>query len=99
MVRNEQGGKVDGWFCVCLECSARTPRLKIVTCLETSCPKCGAVTVREGSPYHKYAMRRRLATDLRAALARRGVEMKPQKDSVPAGSAEAQKGVGEFSFS
>jgi hypothetical protein len=44
-------------------------------------------------------MRRRLATDLRAALVRRGVEMKPQKDSVPAGSAEAQKGVGEFSFS
>lgn len=98
MVETEQGGNVERRFCVCLECGARTLRLKIVTCLETSCPKCGAVMVREDSPYHKYALRRRLATDLRTALARRGVEMKPREEPVTDGSVDQQAIPGELSF-
>jgi len=99
MIRIEQSGNVERWFCVCLECGTRIPRLKIVTCLETNCPKCGAVMVRENSSYHKYALRRRLATDLRAALARRGIEMRPREDSVPEELAGEQAIPGEFSFS
>ena len=98
MLRDAQDSKVEGWFCVCLECGARTPRLRTVTCLETKCPKCGAVMVREHSPYHEYALRRRMAADLRVALARRGVEMKPREEPVPEVLAEEQGIPGELSL-
>ena len=64
----------DRGFCVCLECGMRVPGQRGVTSLEMSCPNCGAVLVREDSPYHRYATHRRLEHDLRAAFGNRGIE-------------------------
>lgn len=61
----------DRGFCVCLECGMRVPGQRGVTCLEVNCPNCGAVLVRENSPYYRYAAHRRLEADLRAAIGRR----------------------------
>ena len=61
-------------FCVCLECGMRVPGQRGVTCLEMNCPNCGAVLVRENSPYHRYAAHRRLEENLRAVLGSRGSE-------------------------
>jgi hypothetical protein len=48
-------------FCICIECSTRVPRRSWVTCIERNCPNCGAVMVREGSPYHLFLMEQDVA--------------------------------------
>jgi endogenous inhibitor of DNA gyrase (YacG/DUF329 family) len=99
MSRNEQGCMGGGKFCICLECGTRIPRQNNVTCLESNCPKCNAVMVREGSPYHRYAVQRRRVMDLEAKWTRRGTHVKSRKQGVPDRSAEEQNALGEFSFS
>jgi len=56
MVHNESERMGDGGFCICLECNTRLPRRSWITCIERNCPNCGAIMVREGSPYHLYAL-------------------------------------------
>jgi hypothetical protein len=99
MAQDERGDGRDKWFCICLECGTSTPRQNLVTCLETNCPTCGAVMVREGSPYYEYAMRRRrLESSLWAALARRGVNMKSGRAAEPSPPVTGQTALGEVSL-
>lgn len=52
MARNEPENMGKEGFCICLECNTRLPRRSLITCIEMNCPNCGAIMVREGSPYH-----------------------------------------------
>jgi len=56
MGRNLPESMGEGGCCICLECNTRLPRLSWITCIERNCPECGAIMVREGSPYHLYAL-------------------------------------------
>jgi hypothetical protein len=42
--------------CICLECNTRIPSQDWILCFERSCPRCGAIMVREKSPYYWYAL-------------------------------------------
>ena len=57
MNRHEPREQAEEKCCICLECNTRVPYRNWVTCLEVNCPKCGAIMVREGSPYHEYVLR------------------------------------------
>lgn len=67
----------DGGYCICLECNSRIPHRNCIRCLEMNCPVCGAaIMVREGSPYHLYALRKEMAQDGRPdSSSRRPVRM------------------------
>lgn len=56
MDRHEPSSIDDRGHCICLDCNTRIPYPNCMTCLESNCPKCGAVMVMEGSPYHRYVM-------------------------------------------
>lgn len=87
----------DRGFCVCLDCGMRVPGQRGVTCLEMNCPNCGAVLVRENSPYCRYVMRRWFEADLRAVLARRGIELEPSAEPVSTGAHEGPRVLQEAS--
>lgn len=89
----------DRGSCVCLECGMRVPGQRGVTCLEMNCPNCGAVLVRENSPYYRYVMRRWFEADLRAVLARRGIELEPPAEPVSTAAHEEQGVLQEASAS
>lgn len=63
MDRDEPENMGEGGYCICLECDTRVPHRNWITCLEMNCPVCGAIMVREGSPYHLYALRHGLTPD------------------------------------
>ncbi len=63
MERNEPESMGDGGYCICLECGTRIPHQNWITCLELNCPRCGEIMVREGSPFHLYALKQRWAAD------------------------------------
>ena len=76
--------------CVCLECGMRVPGQRGVTCLEMNCPNCGAVLVRENSPYHEHVMRRWFRMDLDVALALRTLETDSPGERAPVGADEGR---------
>lgn len=61
MNRNESQSAADKGYCICLECKTRLPHRSWVTCIERNCPACGAIMVREGSPYHLFVQEQELA--------------------------------------
>jgi hypothetical protein len=63
MNRDESHTMGDEGFCICLECNTRVPRRSWITCIERNCPNCGAVMVREGSPYHTFSLEQDVARD------------------------------------
>ena len=76
--------------CVCLDCGTRVSGQHGVTCLEMNCPNCGAVLVRENSPYYRYVMQQWFGKDLEAALAFQGIETEPLGERFPVGADEGQ---------
>lgn len=56
MDRYEHASNGERGFCICLNCHTRIPLQSWITSLEMNCPKCGAIMVHEGSPYHLYAL-------------------------------------------
>jgi len=100
MVRNQHGVIGDEGFGICLVCGTRFFYQMVWDMwVETDCPRCGAVMVREGSPYPRYAARRGLAADTRAVSARRGAKKVAHKGPVSVRSGEKYLGPGEKSFS
>ncbi len=49
-------GLGSGGFCICVSCGTRVPHQRGVPCMETRCPKCGKVMVREGGEHHRAAL-------------------------------------------
>lgn len=70
--------------CICLNCHTRIPYLSWITCLERNCPECGAVMVREGSPYHLYALEQGVAFDGRSRVPTRRPGKEPRENRTPA---------------
>ena len=68
MDRHEPEDMGGGNDCICLECNTRVPHRGWITCLEMNCPVCGAIMVREGSPYYLYATQQGVAADGRPDL-------------------------------
>jgi len=83
MARNEPESTGDGGFCICLECNTRLPRRSWVTCIERNCPNCGAIMVREGSPYHLYALEHGMDFRGRLDSASRKSILRIPRDRVP----------------
>mgnify|MGYP001787686453 CR=1 FL=1 len=79
MARNEPEKTGEEGFCICLECNSRLPRRRLITCIERNCPNCGAVMVREGSPYHLYALEQGLDFNGRLDSASRKSRKSPKK--------------------
>ncbi len=42
-----------GGFCVCPKCNTKVAHQSGVPCIETRCPSCNAVMLREDSEHHK----------------------------------------------
>lgn len=83
MARNELERMGDGGFCICLECNTRLPRRSWITCIERNCPNCGAIMVREGSPYHLYALEQGLDFSGRFDSSSRQSTTRIRKSRVP----------------
>lgn len=88
MDQDTQDGMGDSGTCVCLTCGVRIPRQINVTCQESYCPNCGDVMVGEGSPQHEHAVLHQFTSNLRAAMARRGIKMKSRRAPLPSSPAK-----------
>ena len=43
--------------CVCVKCGYSTFKKPGIPCMDETCPKCGAVLLREGGKHHKKAVK------------------------------------------
>ncbi len=83
MARYNSETSGDEGFCICLECNTRLPRRSWITCIERNCPNCGAIMVREGSPYHLYVLEQGLDFNGRVATSSRPSTRRTRKSPVP----------------
>ena len=83
MRRNESQLIGDRGSCICLECNTRIPSQNWITCIERNCPSCGAIMVREGSPYHLYALEQRSVSDEKTESRFRRSRKKSRKSRIP----------------
>ncbi len=83
MARNEPEKTSEEGFCICLECDTRLPRRSWITCIERNCPNCGAIMVREGSPYHLYVLDQGLDFNGRFDSSSRPPTTRTRKSPVP----------------
>ena len=84
MDRNDREIAGEARPCICLNCHTRLPYLSGITCLERNCPACGAVMVREGSPYHLFAIEQGSAFDGSSLVPGRKAVEKPRRTGTPA---------------
>ena len=80
MDRNERANDGERGYCICLNCHTRVPLQSWITSLEMNCPKCGAIMVHEGSPYHLYSMAQGVAFDGASLVPSRRLKKRRRKN-------------------